>query len=114
MDEVKVESMLAVMDERGERMEKVLDKLFEAIYGNGEPGLKESVRAISGRLGIVENKEDTCPLRKMQPQIDELLRRHEGEDEEKKMAAAEMRKFRYTALAAILAFILDFVLRLIK
>lgn len=113
--------ILALVDERTKSMKITLDKIFDAVYGNGKPGLNAAVHDIEARLQTVEGFERGCPIARLEPQVTDLVKRHESEDKERqeliaerKEAARQARNFRYTALATLATLAADIILRAIK
>lgn len=84
----------AVMDERIRNIAKKVDKIDEAIFGNGKPGLKTD-------------------LERLEPRIKALEEHKEGIEKEKKDRAVENRKFVYGLYTLGVGVVIDIVLRLL-
>lgn len=92
----KLDTLTEVMNLRLGRVEKSLDKVNEAIYGNGEPGLKERVNAveqattimvtegsrplkdISQRVALLENTHAVCPIVDVERAVIEMKARDDA------------------------------------
>ena len=101
--------------------EKLIEAVDKAIYGNGEPGIGECVRDLNKRVGTIETLEKQCRIGDAVELLDDIAERHAREDEDAKKVdadriarTAEMRKFRYGLLSAVILFALDMLARVFK
>jgi hypothetical protein len=137
LDEIAVDT-----DARLATMEQSLKKLNEAVYGNGEPGLKEKQRdhekrladieakgpepirevtkAIADRVAVLEQTHAVCPIVRIDKAITEIEKRHEEEDEiiqdeieDREQEEDSARKFRWETLALAVGLVLNLIISLI-
>lgn len=97
-------------------MDKRLERLEKAFYGNGEPGIHEQVSEHERRVTEIEAFEKKCQIETVCDDVDKIKLRHEAEDKtvEKKETAeaarqAEIRKFYFALAATFLAAVIDLI-----
>lgn len=91
---VRLDNFAANVQDRFDTVEVKVDKLSEAIYGNGEPGLKEQVRSvvkvvdefrvdgtpklrsisdkIDGRIERLESIHAACPIADLKTEVEKI------------------------------------------
>jgi hypothetical protein len=131
----KLEEIASDTDTRLATMEQSLKKLNEAVYGNGEPGIKERIRehekviaeitsggtqplrAAVERIKRLEETHAVCPIVRIDRMVDDIEDRHRLEDEGKKVkeedqkeARSEQRKFQWTLLMFIITTAVNLIL----
>ena len=83
----------ARLDERQQAMQKTVDRIDRAIYGNGSPGLRQDVDELRHRVDIIDE-------------------RHAEIDENKDAEESAIRKFRLGMIGTAIAILVDVGLRL--
>ena len=96
---------LAVFGERQGKILQSIQKLEEAIYGNGKPGLRSGVDSLDSRLTEIEGQhlQEKAARDKAEAEIQET----------KITARNEWRKFRWGIVATGFTVLLDLILHLI-
>jgi hypothetical protein len=107
--QARIETVVSGMDKRLERLEK-------AFYGNGEPGIHEQISEHERRVTEIEAFEKKCQIETVCDDVDKIKLRHEAEDKtaEKKETTeaarqAEFRKFYFALAATFLAAVIDLI-----
>lgn len=123
-------------------MEQTLKKLNEAMYGNGEPGVKERLRAhekrlvdievkgpepvreatktLADRLATLEQTHAVCPIMRLEKSVEDIEKRHGEEDkiiqdgiEDREQEEDAARKFRWETLALAIGLVLNLIISLV-
>jgi hypothetical protein len=109
------------MDEKMAAMDAKLSRVEKTLFGNGDPGVGEQLRAHDKRLTSIEAFENGCEIKQLLPLIDDMKERHAIEDEKaekveqvKIQTQADQRKF-YIAIGTVLVTtLIDVVVHLLK
>lgn len=110
-------SAVATLQEQMGQVKKIVDRLDEAVFGNGKPGLRYNVDENQKRLSVIE---DRCRY-EVNLNIDDRLEKIEvsiadaekARGERRKAEESERRKFRYGVYSLIAAAVIDIIVRLI-
>jgi len=105
---------MTTMDAKLSRVEKVL-------FGNGDPGVGEQLRAHDKRLAAIEETENKCEIHQLIPFVDDMKERHEAEDkkEEKQeqvqvQRGVDQRKFYYAIGTVLISALIDILVHLLN
>ena len=111
--QARVDEKMSTMDAKLSRVEKVL-------FGNGDPGVGEQLRAHDKRLAVIEETENKCEIHQLIPFIDDMKERHEAEDkkEEKQeqvqvQRGVDQRKFYYAIGTVLISTLIDILVHLL-
>jgi hypothetical protein len=111
----------ARMDEKMTAMDGKLTRVEKVLFGNGDPGVGEQLRAHDKRLTEVEATETKCAINQILPFIDDMKERHEKEDATAQkqeqiqvQKVTDQRKFYYAMGTTIVAAVVDIVVHLLK
>lgn len=111
----------ARLDERQRLMSEKVDRIERAVYGNGDPGLRNRMIAVEERLADLAELQAACPVFSMQASLDEIARRHADEDSqtaalisEKVKNSDEFRKFRWAAVGILLAALISTIFDIVR
>lgn len=131
----KLDTLSETVNLRLGRIESNLEKLNAAVYGNGEPGLKEQVRSVgkivdefktggtpalrdvAERVKHIEETHAACPVIQLEKTIEDIEDRHAREDEaikdakeDRRAANNEGRKFRFALVVFVITTLVNIVL----
>jgi hypothetical protein len=111
----------ARMDEKMNTMDGKLSRVEKVLFGNGDPGVGEQLRAHDKRLLEVEATENTCAINQILPFIDDMKERHEAEDRKAEkqeqvevQKGGDQRKFYYALGTVFFTSLIDIVVHLLK
>lgn len=107
-----IKETMARMDERMTTVEANMEKIMKALYGNGEPGIRETTRDLARRMSAVEEKDKTCPINRVAADVEAIKDAHKEEKDAREKTGVENRRFFYGIITLILTIIGDIVLRL--
>jgi hypothetical protein len=111
----------ARMDEKMTTMDAKLSRVEKVLFGNGDPGVGEQLRAHDKRITAVEAIENECEIHQLLPFIDDMKERHEAEDKKAEkqeevqvQRGADQRKFYYAIGMVLVTTILDIIVHMFK
>jgi len=112
--QARVDEKMTTMDAKLTRVEKVL-------FGNGDPGVGEQLRAHDKRIAAVEAVESGCEIKQLLPLIDDMKERHVEEDKKAEKVeqvriqrGADQRKFYYAIGTVLVTTLLDIAIHLLN
>lgn len=103
---------LARIDERMTTVEANMEKIMKALYGNGEPGIRETTRDLAKRMAAIEEKDKTCPINRVATDVEAIKDAHKEAKEAREKTGIENRRFFYGIITLILTILGDIALRL--
>lgn len=104
----------ARVEEKMGNMERKVERIDKAVYGNGEPGISEKIRDHERRIAEAEATERACKINEAMELLEDIGARHAAEDERAtkiEIKEVELRKFRYGLYSAVFVFVLDIITR---
>jgi hypothetical protein len=111
----------ARVDEKMSTMDAKLSRVEIVLFGNGDPGVGEQLRAHDKRLAAIEETENKCEIHQLIPFIDDMKERHEAEDkkteelkQDQSQKSAEQRKFYYAIGMVLITTLLDIIVHLFR
>ena len=112
--QARVDEKMITMDAKLTRVEKIL-------FGNGDPGVGEQLRAHDKRLAGIESFEGACRISEVATMMDDLVERHAKEDSKAEkqeevtvQRISDQRKFQYAIATVIVTTLIDVAVHLLN